>query len=102
MPDDDDKSATPAIALPDGARVTHLGPDLAGIDFPIPGATLPAALTDAEQEVALLVFEGATDEQIAAERGASVKTVGNQLGSIFRKLGVSSRAQLVLRLCRDA
>lgn len=102
MPEDEDKPAAPTIALPEGARVTHLGPDLAVIDFPVPVAILPAALTDAEQEVALLVFQGATDEQIAAKRGSSAKTVSNQLGSIFRKLGVSSRAQLVLRLRRDA
>lgn len=102
MPDDEDQdeASAPTLALPEGARVTNLGPDLAVIDFPVPGAILPAALTNAEQEVALLVFEGATDEQIAARRGASIKTVGNQLGSIFRKLGISSRAELVLRLRR--
>ncbi|MDQ3032586.1 MAG: helix-turn-helix transcriptional regulator [Myxococcota bacterium] len=77
-----------------------LGPDLALIELPLPEAELPLALSDAEQDVALAVFEGATNQEIATARGVSVKTVGNQLESIYRKLHVTSRAELVLRLRR--
>jgi DNA-binding CsgD family transcriptional regulator len=54
--------------------------------------------TDVEQEVALLVFEGASNEAIANRRGVSPKTVTNQRASVYRKLHVSSRAELVRRL----
>jgi DNA-binding CsgD family transcriptional regulator len=63
-----------------------------------PEARIPPALTDAEQDIALRVFQGETTQQIARARGVSSKTIGNQLESIFRKLGVTSRAELVLFL----
>jgi DNA-binding NarL/FixJ family response regulator len=96
----EDEQHAATIPLPDDARVTHLGPNVAVLEFWVASMMLPPGLTDAEQEVALLIFEGATNEQIAHARGASVKTVGNQLGSIFRKLGVCSRFELVLHLRR--
>lgn len=94
----EDEQHAATIPPPEGLSVTHLGPNVAVIEFWVASMMLPPGLTDAEQEVALLIFEGATNEQIAHARGASAKTVGNQLGSIFRKLGVCSRFELVLRL----
>ena len=87
------------LPMPAGAQVEYLGPELALLSFPIGEARIPNALTVAEQEVALQVYAGATNKQIAEARGVSPKTIGNQLESIYRKLGVSSRAELVLRLC---
>lgn len=57
-------------------------------------------LTEAEEAVALLAVEGLTNAEIASRRGRSNKTVANQLASIYRKLGVKSREQLV-RLLSD-
>lgn len=91
---DDDKFPMPA-----GAEVEYLTPELVLLSFPVREAKLPEALTVAEQEVALQVYAGATNKQIAEARGVSAKTIGNQLESIYRKLGVRSRAELVLRLC---
>lgn len=68
------------------------------LSFPLPQAGIPAALTEAEQDVALRVYRGASNAEIARERGVSSKTIGKQLESIYRKLGVSSRTELVLRL----
>ena len=48
-------------------------------------------LTAAECEVVALVCQGRANKEIAAQRGTSVNTVGNQLAAIFDKLGVSSR-----------
>lgn len=63
-----------------------------------PEARIPEALTAAEQDIAARVFLGETTPEIARARGVSRKTVTNQLESIFRKLGVFSRAELVLLL----
>jgi DNA-binding CsgD family transcriptional regulator len=93
--DDDDDDDIP---LPEGASVDFLGPDLALLELPEPEMRVPPALTQAEEDVALRVFRGETNESIARARGVSPKTVGNQLESIFRKLGVASRAELVLLL----
>lgn len=52
-------------------------------------------LTEAEGRVARLAARGLTNAEIAARRGRSQKTVSNQLASIYKKLGVKSREQLV-------
>ena len=88
------------VPLPEGAWAEKLSDDLSLIAFALPEAELPDALTLAEQEVALQLYAGASQREIAETRGVSVKTIGNQLESIYRKLGVSSRVELVLRLRR--
>lgn len=88
------------IPLPEGAWAQPLSEDLTLLAFTLPEAELPEALTIAEQEVALQVYAGASHREIAQARGVSVKTIGNQIESIYRKLGVSSRIELVLRLRR--
>ncbi|MEZ4372296.1 MAG: LuxR C-terminal-related transcriptional regulator [Polyangiaceae bacterium] len=59
-------------------------------------------LTAAEKEVTELLAKGLTNAQIAQQRRASERTVANQLQSIFRKLGVSSRSELIARLGRES
>ncbi|HTO52884.1 MAG TPA: LuxR C-terminal-related transcriptional regulator [Myxococcota bacterium] len=64
-------------------------------------ATTPRALDGlscAEREVAGLVSHGYSDAQIACARGASPRTVANQLHGIYRKLGIHSRTELAARL----
>ncbi|HZT35281.1 MAG TPA: response regulator transcription factor, partial [Nitrososphaera sp.] len=56
------------------------------------------ALTRREREVALLVSEGLSNAEVAHHLGLSVHTVKNYLFSIFDKIGVSSRAELILYL----
>jgi DNA-binding CsgD family transcriptional regulator len=58
----------------------------------------PTALSAAEREVAQLVLASQSDAAIARARGTSRRTVENQLRSIYRKLGVSSRWELVAKL----
>lgn len=55
-------------------------------------------LTDGEAHVARLLLGGASNRQIAAARGSALRTVANQVASIFRKLGVNSRVELALEL----
>jgi DNA-binding NarL/FixJ family response regulator len=96
----DDEIEDDPIPLPPGAHVRMLAPNLALIALERPEPEMPEALTDAEQGVALELFCGATNQEIAAARDVSVKTVSNQLEAIYRKLGVASRAELTLLLRR--
>lgn len=55
-------------------------------------------LTSAEQAVVELFLQGETLRAIGQLRGSSVRTVANQVQSVYRKLGVNSRAELVRKL----
>jgi DNA-binding NarL/FixJ family response regulator len=69
------------------------------VSFPIGHGALER-LSPAEREVAQLVVSGRSNEQIAEQRGTSIYTVGNQVCSILRKLGVASRFELIAALGR--
>jgi DNA-binding NarL/FixJ family response regulator len=64
------------------------------------GGEAHAALTDAEDDVARLVADGLTNVEIAERRGSAERTVVNQIAAIYEKLGIGSRAELVLALLR--
>lgn len=55
----------------------------------------PRPPTDAELEVASLLLRGLTHAAIARVRGTAKRTIVNQLGSLYRKLGCASRSDLV-------
>jgi pimeloyl-ACP methyl ester carboxylesterase/DNA-binding CsgD family transcriptional regulator len=55
-----------------------------------------AGLTDRERELAGLIAQGLDNAQIAVRLGLSEKTVRNHITSIFSKLQVESRAQLIV------
>jgi DNA-binding NarL/FixJ family response regulator len=69
--------------------------------FPLPPPALPPGLSEAERAVALDLLEGRSNAAIAAARRSSVRTVANQVASLFKKLGVHSRSQLVALLARS-
>jgi DNA-binding CsgD family transcriptional regulator len=84
-----------------GARVTRFeigGEELAVLSFPINNPKLPASITPAEREIIRWLLKGMSNAEIARRRGTSARTVANQIASIFRKFGVSSRSELVSRL----
>ncbi len=54
-----------------------------------------AGLTPAESDVVTLLSMGCANGEIASRRGTSVRTVGNQLSMVFKKLGLKSRNELV-------
>ena len=56
------------------------------------GGELPAGLSAREVDVLRLVAVGLSDAEAAARLFLSVRTVNAHLRSIYRKLGVSSRA----------
>jgi DNA-binding CsgD family transcriptional regulator len=90
------------LPIPRGLRCDHLdvnGEEYLVLDFPAAGAARvedpgPWSLTVAEREVAAAAVAGRSNREIAAARGASTRTVANQLASIYRKLGINSRAEL--------
>jgi DNA-binding CsgD family transcriptional regulator len=51
-------------------------------------------LTPVEAEVTRLLAAGLSNAEIARVRGTARRTVANQVASVFRKLGVSSRLEL--------
>ncbi|HEY8523985.1 MAG TPA: AAA family ATPase [Acidimicrobiales bacterium] len=59
-----------------------------------PGGRGPAELTRREREVAVLAAKGLSSRAIAERLDVSVRTVDNQLGRAYRKLGISGRAEL--------
>ena len=60
-----------------------------------PGECLPA-LTDAERQVAVDVAAGLSNQEIAKKRKRAPRTIANQLASIYRKFGITSRAELTV------
>ena len=61
------------------------------------GERLDDVLTASERAVVDLVLLGRSNEEVALARGTSPRTVANQLGLVYRKLGVRSRRELIAR-----
>jgi DNA-binding CsgD family transcriptional regulator len=55
-------------------------------------------LTEGERRVAELAASGLTNRQVATRLFLSPKTVDANLGRVYRKLGIHSRAELGARL----
>lgn len=79
------------------ARFSFGGEALLVVSAPLAEECL-TVLTPAERAVALAAVEGLSNAAIAERRSASARTVANQLASVFRKLGVFSRAELAAHL----
>ena len=74
-------------------------PMLVGVLPPVAAEHL-AGLSEVEREIALALVQGATNREIAARRSSAERTVANQVQTLYRKLGVSSRAGLAALLAR--
>ncbi|CAG1772079.1 partial Putative HTH-type transcriptional regulator, partial [uncultured bacterium] len=72
--------------------------ELVVMSFPLPDQADLGGLTSAEREIVVLVLRGLSSQAIADRRATSVRTVANQLASIFKKLGVSGRGELTAAL----
>jgi pimeloyl-ACP methyl ester carboxylesterase/DNA-binding CsgD family transcriptional regulator len=67
-----------------------------GIGEPVAAAPFPD-LTGREREVLELLARGLANDEIAERLGITSKTVRNQVSALFDKLGVSSRAQAIVK-----
>lgn len=63
-----------------------------------PAAAKIAGLSAAEDEVLALLLDGHDNGGIARVRRTSPRTTANQVASIFKKLGVASRAELAAKI----
>jgi DNA-binding CsgD family transcriptional regulator len=75
------------------------GDDFAVVSVPLV-VSMPDTLTAAEREVVRLVVTGKSNAQIARARGVAVRTVANQVAAAMRKLGASSRTDLIVKVTR--
>ena len=57
----------------------------------------PPALTSAERDVLARVVRGESNQAIAHARKTSVRTIANQVASLLRKCGATSRFDLIRR-----
>ena len=76
----------------------NLGEGIRQLDY-APGAyeQRRLALTDRELEILRLLATSRTPAQIAAEIFLSKKTVQNHISAIYRKLGVGSRSEAIIK-----
>jgi DNA-binding CsgD family transcriptional regulator len=91
----------PTLASPQALRASELrvGDDeYVVLSYPLAAPGVPLGLSKAEHEVAAALIAGESYAQIASRRSTAIRTVANQVASIFRKLGVSSRLELAVRL----
>ncbi len=58
-------------------------------------------LTPQELQIALIVAQGKTNKEVGATLFLSPKTIETHLGRIYRKLGITSRAQVIHALSND-
>jgi DNA-binding NarL/FixJ family response regulator len=59
-------------------------------------------LTPREMDILRLVVEGKTNDQTGVLLGISVKTVENNLHTIYRKMDVVSRVEAAVKAVRDS
>jgi len=85
----------------DSYALTFRREQLVVISLPAELADALDALTDAERAVAADAIAGLSNAAIGKKRKRSPRTVANQLASLYRKLGVGSRAELVALLARS-
>jgi DNA-binding NarL/FixJ family response regulator len=75
--------------------------EIDGVKLPVIAAAplpFPDSFTAAERDVASMLLAGRSSAEIAGARSTSKRTVANQLASIYRKCGVSTREELAASL----
>ncbi|GID28324.1 helix-turn-helix transcriptional regulator [Paractinoplanes brasiliensis] len=78
-----------------GERIAPMDPPAAALAASPQHALGPAAqLTAQQQRIAVLVAEGATNREVAAQLHLSPRTIDHHLRNVFARLGVRSRTEL--------
>lgn len=88
----------PTIAAKCSVLRTDDGSERRVVGLPRPDVGLAKRLPSAELAVIRSLVEGQSYREIAAARGTSTRTIANQISAVFRRLRVSGRNELVLRL----
>jgi DNA-binding CsgD family transcriptional regulator len=74
------------------------------LEFPLVdfrASCLTSSLTESERDVMRLILQGKSNSEIARDRRRAVRTIANQVASIFRKLGIGSRCELYALAARS-
>lgn len=103
--DDSTEEGEESLDATEGPRVSRMrvgDEDILVLSVPLPKLSYPEGATSAEQVIIDLVLQGLTAKEIAVERGASLRTVTTQLGTIFRKANVNSQAELIAIMTHDS
>ncbi|WED43558.1 helix-turn-helix domain-containing protein [Legionella cardiaca] len=74
---------------------------LIGFSMELPKSEGLQSLSQREYQAVLLVREGYTDKQIAKHLQISPRTVESHITNAKRKLGVTTRTQLIAKFCRN-
>lgn len=86
-------SSTRTLGVVAGTRFRALLSECGPVRTPLVVA-VPHSLTERELLVARMAASGSTNAEIARRLGTSARTVGNQLQSVYQKLGLHSRDEL--------
>jgi len=98
-------AARPAMPVPSDLRAARFcarGIEYTVLSYAVTAPQFPAGLTAAERAVLKGILQGGSNVEIAEARGTSPRTIANQVKSLFAKLGVHSRAELIAALSRPA
>jgi len=85
---------------PEVMEVEVGGERLVVISMPATAVDEQVELTASERRIAADILAGLSNREISSQRGTSIRTVANQIASLYRKLGVTSRSELVALLTR--
>ena len=91
------KATAPSFRRPQGLRLEapHDESTLV-VSFPVPPPDFHELLSSTETAIARDILAGLSNADIARRRGKAVRTIANQVASIYRKLEVRSRLELSL------
>jgi DNA-binding CsgD family transcriptional regulator len=90
--------------VPTGVRISGLEPpfdDHVVISVPLSRPAVFAELTKSELEVAEGILAGRSMKELALSRKVSPRTIAQQVATIHRKLGVTTRHELVALVSRS-
>jgi DNA-binding CsgD family transcriptional regulator len=65
-----------------------------------PNTGLPGLLSHAERAIVDMLIEGRGRVEMSLLRGCSVRTIANQIAQVYKKLAISGRVPLIIRLLR--
>ncbi|MBA2711593.1 MAG: hypothetical protein H0U57_13515 [Tatlockia sp.] len=74
---------------------------LIGFSLELPKSPIAQTLTSRERDILLLLSEGYTDKQTAKKLDLSPRTVETHINNAKRKLGIKTRAQLLVQFSRN-
>jgi DNA-binding CsgD family transcriptional regulator len=78
------------------ARAAALAQEVCGLDTPaLRAAVLDPPLTRRQRDVARLAASGRSNREIAQQLGVGIRTVESHLDAAYRRVGVSSRTELL-------